>query len=57
MDYNKILQQILQDYKKIFNIDVNIVYDKKDKLQKIEPTLVIRENTAAVYHIEVEQFL
>lgn len=50
MDYNKILQQILQDYKKIFNIDVNIVYDKKDKLQKIEPTLVIRENTAAVYH-------
>lgn len=50
MDYNKIIQQILQDYKKTFNIDINIVCDTRDKLQTIEPTLVIRENTAAVYH-------
>ena len=50
MDYNKIIQQILQDYKKTFNIDINIVCDTRDKLQTIEPTLVIRGNTAAIYH-------
>ena len=50
MDYNKVIQQILQDYKKTFNIDINIVCDTRDKLQTIEPTLVIRGNTAAVYH-------
>lgn len=50
MDYNKVIKQILQDYKKEFEIDINIVCDTRDNLLKLEPTLVIRDNTAAVYH-------
>ena len=50
MDYNEIIKQILQDYKKTFEIDINIVCDTKENLLKLEPNLVIRNNTAAVYH-------
>lgn len=50
MDYNEIIKQILQDYKKSFEIDINIFCDTRDNLLKIEPTLVIRDNTAAIYH-------
>ena len=50
VEYNQLIQQILHDYKSVFEIDVNIVCDTREQLLKIEPTLIMRENTAAVYH-------
>ena len=50
MRYNQVIQQILHDYKSFFKIEVNIVCDTRENLLKKEPTLIIRDNTAAVYH-------
>lgn len=50
MDYNKIIELLLHDYNMAFSTNFKILYDTRENLLKLEPTLVLRENTAGVYH-------
>lgn len=50
MDYKKTIEQILSDYNKQFGTNFKIVLDIRENLLKTEPDLIIRENTAGIYH-------
>lgn len=50
LKYNEIIEQILHDYNVTFGTDFKILCDTRENLLRIEPTLILRENTAGVYH-------
>lgn len=50
MKYEKIIAQLLHDFNETFGTNFNIICDTRDNLLKIEPTLVLRETTAGLFH-------